>query len=155
MWMTSVSNLSRERGGGGSDRRNAFCAHILCFEPGAVCFSLLERLKLQRLGQKLQDKASCSVSRDKGYLLPTWVRKITCWHFDWMLQSSSGLQPTEKPLKAHAPSFDRRPLPPSVYLGRHWSHSRDKNGPGLPPLFLHTAKTGRWEGLGTRLVSHL
>ena len=28
--------------------------------------------------------------REKGYLLPTWVRKITCRRFDWMLQSSSG-----------------------------------------------------------------
>ena len=26
----------------------------------------------------------------EGYLLPTWAQKITCWHFDWMLQSSSG-----------------------------------------------------------------
>ena len=25
-----------------------------------------------------------------GCLLPTWVRKVTCQHFDWMLQSSSG-----------------------------------------------------------------
>ena len=27
----------------------------------------------------------------RGYLLPTWARKITCWRFDWMLQSSSVL----------------------------------------------------------------
>ena len=26
----------------------------------------------------------------QGYLLPTLARKITCRHFDWMLQSSSG-----------------------------------------------------------------
>ena len=26
----------------------------------------------------------------EGYLLPTWAWKITCQHFDWMLQSSSG-----------------------------------------------------------------
>ena len=26
----------------------------------------------------------------RGYLLPTWARKITCQCFDWMLQSSSG-----------------------------------------------------------------
>ena len=26
----------------------------------------------------------------EGYLLPTWVRKITCQRFDWMLQLSSG-----------------------------------------------------------------
>ena len=26
----------------------------------------------------------------EGYLLPTWVRKITCRRFDWMLQSLSG-----------------------------------------------------------------
>ena len=30
------------------------------------------------------------INRGKGYLLPTWVWKITCRGFDWMLQSSSG-----------------------------------------------------------------
>ena len=24
----------------------------------------------------------CCINREKGYLLPTWVRKITCWRFD-------------------------------------------------------------------------
>ena len=28
----------------------------------------------------------------RSYLLPTWVQKITCQCFDWMLQSSSGWQ---------------------------------------------------------------
>ena len=51
--------------GGGVSRRgsipsqkNAFCAHILCFEPGEVPF--FEHTKFQSLGQKLQDKASSS-----------------------------------------------------------------------------------------------
>ena len=26
----------------------------------------------------------------EGYLVSTWARKVTCWCFDWMLQSSSG-----------------------------------------------------------------
>jgi len=29
-------------------------------------------------------------TEEKGYLLPTLARKITCRRFDWMLQSSSG-----------------------------------------------------------------
>ena len=33
---------------------------------------------------------SWSLHREKGYLLPTWVQKITCWCFDWILQLSSG-----------------------------------------------------------------
>ena len=33
---------------------------------------------------------SCCINREKGYLLPTWAQKITCRHFNWMLQSSSG-----------------------------------------------------------------
>ena len=32
----------------------------------------------------------CCINREKGYLLPTWVWKITCQCFDWILQSSSG-----------------------------------------------------------------
>ena len=49
--------LGRQRGGGSP---RAFRARILHFEPGAVSFSLSERLKLQCLGQKLQEKASSS-----------------------------------------------------------------------------------------------
>ena len=78
-----------------------------------VRFSLHERLKLQHLGQKLQDKASSSP-------------------------------------QAH--SFDGGPLPPSVYLGRHW-RSRDKIYQAFPLHFciLQALITGRWEGLRTRL----
>ena len=32
----------------------------------------------------------CCINKEKGYLLPTWTRKITCRRFNWMLQSSSG-----------------------------------------------------------------
>ena len=83
-------------------------------ELGVVRLSLSKHLKLQCLGQKLQEKAS-SLFFQLG-----------------------------------TPS-------PSVYLGRHWRHSRDKIGPGLPPIRfckLHMykwSKTGQWEGLGTRL----
>ena len=64
-------------------------------------------------------------------------------------------------------SFDQGlPLPTLLdYLGRHWRHSCDENGPGLPPLHHHgnrvssslfrymevicrwRSKTGQWEGL--------
>ena len=37
----------------------------------------------------------------------------------------------------------------SVYLGRHWRHSRDKIYQAFP---CKRSKTGRWEGLGTRLL---
>ena len=50
--------LGRQRGGGVPDRKDAFCACVLHFEPRAVRFSLRERFKLQHLGQKLQDQAS-------------------------------------------------------------------------------------------------
>ena len=63
--MTSVSTEVDWPGGGGGGeggmvgiryRMNAF--RVLRFEPGVVHFLLCERSKLQRLGQKLQDKAS-------------------------------------------------------------------------------------------------
>ena len=47
-WITSVSNYKCSP--------IAFRARVLRFEPGAVRFPLRERSKLQRLGQKLQDK---------------------------------------------------------------------------------------------------
>ena len=47
-------------------------------------------------------------------------------------------------------------LPPSVYLGRHCLHSCDKilSPRPSPYIFVYCkqSKTGRWEGLGTRLV---
>ena len=51
-----------DRGGGeeSPDRKDTFCACILHFEPRVVQFSLREHLKLQHLGQKLQDQASNS-----------------------------------------------------------------------------------------------
>ena len=59
-----------EGGGEVTNQKNAFRAWVFCFEPGAVSFSLCERLKLQHLGQKLQNKAS-SLFFDQGPLLPT------------------------------------------------------------------------------------
>ena len=102
-------NVGRQRGGGSP-------INILCtrfpLEQGR--FLGFWTLKLQCLGQKLQEKAS-SLFFQLG-----------------------------------TPS-------PSVYLDRHWRHSRDRIGPGLPPVRfckLHMykwSKTGQWEGLGTRL----
>ena len=55
-----------------------------------------------------------------------------------------------------AHSFDGGPLPPSVYLGRHCLHSCDKILSPRPSPYIFVcckqSKTGRWEGLGTRLV---
>ena len=53
--------LGRQREGGVSDKKNAFCTCVIRFEPGVVRFSLLGCSKLQRLGQKLQVNASCFV----------------------------------------------------------------------------------------------
>ena len=51
-------------------------------------------------------------------------------------------------IRPQAHSFDGGPLYPSVYLhvGRHWRHSHDKNIPGLPPQFLHTASNQKLDG---------
>ena len=77
--------LGRQRGGGIPHRKNAFCTHAFCFEPEAIRFSLHERSKLQRLGQKLRDKTSSSHqarSFDGGILTPfclyTYIGKH--WH---------------------------------------------------------------------------
>ena len=43
-----------------SERKDTFCIRVVRFEPGTIRFSLYEHSKLQRLGQKLQDKASSS-----------------------------------------------------------------------------------------------
>ena len=48
--------LGRQMGGGVPDRKSAFHAHVLRFEPGAVRFLCYECSKY--LGQKLQEKAS-------------------------------------------------------------------------------------------------
>ena len=59
--------LGRQKGGGVTDRKYTFCTRVLHFELEAVHFSFHEHLKLQRLGQKLQEKAS---SFDGGILPP-------------------------------------------------------------------------------------
>ena len=56
MWMTYLPG--RQRGGRVPNQKNTFHTRILCFEPEAVCFSLCKHLKLKRLGQRLQNKAS-------------------------------------------------------------------------------------------------
>ena len=50
--------------------------------------------------------------------------------------------------KASSSFFDGGPLPRSVYLGRHWCTRPS------PSIFAYCrqSKTGRWEGLGTRLA---
>ena len=52
--------LGRQRGEG-SLIKDAFHACILRFEPRVICLLLCERLKLQCLGQKLQDQTSSSI----------------------------------------------------------------------------------------------
>ena len=103
-WMTSVFYLGRQRGGGVLDLKNAFRACVLCFEPGAVRFSLCERSKL----------------------LSSFFRVLSIGD-----------------------------PPPSAYLhvGRHWCHSCDKMDQAFPLVFAYCkwSRTGRWEGLGTRL----
>ena len=52
-------------------------------------------------------------------------------------------------------SIGTPPPPPSVYLGRHWRHSCKKMDQAFPSfyyVYCKQSKTGRWEGLGTRLV---
>ena len=46
--------------------------------------------------------------------------------------------------------------PPSVYLGRHWCHSRDKSTRPSHSGFAYCnwSKTERWEGLGTGLYRY-
>ena len=74
-----------QQGRGVPDQKNAFCACILCFQQGAVCFWLCKHSKFQRLGQKLPDKASTH-SFDRGplpslclYLGITDVIRMTKW----------------------------------------------------------------------------
>ena len=87
--------LGRQRGGGVLNRKNAFCARILCFGPG------------------------------------TNVRNYSTWDRNH-----------KKRPQAH--SFNRRPLPPlSTWVDRP-----------SPSAFSYCkqSKTGRWEGLGMRLM---
>ena len=63
--VNDVSVYQVDRGGGGvPERKDAFHAGVLHFEPRAIRFSLCERLKPQRLGQKL------ARSLEGGPLLP-------------------------------------------------------------------------------------
>ena len=57
MWMTSASTLVDRGRGGIPNWTDTFRAHTLHFEPGVVGFLICEHLKLQHLGQKLQDNA--------------------------------------------------------------------------------------------------
>ena len=47
-----------------------------------------------------------------------------------IVQNSSAWDRNHKK-RPQACSFNRRPLPLSVYLSRHWHHAHDKNEPGL------------------------
>ena len=49
-----------QRRGGVPDHENAFRACVFRFEPGVVHFALCECLKLQQVGQKLQENISSS-----------------------------------------------------------------------------------------------
>ena len=54
-------------------QNNAFRVSVFHFEPGVVHFSLHKHLKLQHLGQKLQDKASSSFSRSETPLSTSYL----------------------------------------------------------------------------------
>ena len=56
-------------------------------------------------------------------------------------------------IRPPARSLDGGHLPPSVYLCRHWHHSHDKCSRTSHSIFAYCkqSKTGRWEGLGTKL----
>ena len=45
----------------------------------------------------------------EGYLLPTWARKIACWHFNWMLQLSSGTIQSKRRQELTFPLFMQKP----------------------------------------------
>ena len=52
--------LGRQRGGGGDPIERTHFTQASFFKPGVVCFLLCKHLKLHRLEQKLQGKASSS-----------------------------------------------------------------------------------------------
>jgi len=58
--------------------------HCACVFQGVLSFSHLMYLN------KVVSLYIYKKYREKGYLLPTWARKITCQRFNWMVQSSSG-----------------------------------------------------------------
>ena len=49
--------LGRQRAGGVPDQKNTFCARVLCFETGAVHFSLCEHSKLEGRNYKISPQA--------------------------------------------------------------------------------------------------
>ena len=74
-----------QRGGGVPNRKNAFCTCILCLEQGAVCFSFCKHSKLQRLGQKLQERpqALMLVLSVGDPPLSTWVDIDVIYMIKW------------------------------------------------------------------------
>ena len=73
--------LGGQSGGGVYHQKYAFCARIFCFEPEVLRFSLHECSKLQRLGQKRQNKVSSSFFRcgtlpRKTLISFTWQKNI-------------------------------------------------------------------------------
>ena len=82
-----------------------------------------------------------------------------CWSCKslWDKNKNVPLQVRNKEHVCKMHSFNVGPLPPSVYQGRHWHYSCDKIYQAFPLRF-KWSKSGRWEGLGTRLMdscSHL
>ena len=96
----------------------------------------------------------------KGRILRTrssFLTKSTTYTFRFTNVQNSSTWGRNYKIRPLARSFDGGPLPPSVYLGRHWHHSRDKWYQAFPLYFAYCkrSKTGRWEGLGMRLLFHL
>ena len=70
-------------------------------------------------------------------------------HFSFSNVTNSSVWGTNHKISLQAHSFNGGPLPPSVYLGRHWHHLHDKIDQAFLSLFTYCkwSKTGRWEGL--------
>ena len=97
--------LGRQSGGGGGVP-HCILRTRFCFEPEVVRFSLHERLKPQRLGQKLQDKASS---------LPQARLKLTSSSPQAYLKLASSSPQAHPKLVLSM----RDPSTPLGYLGRH------------------------------------
>ena len=102
---------------------------------------------------------SVYLGRQRRGGVPDWENAFCVLHFEpgvvcvcFLLHERFKLQCLGKKLhQAH--STHGGPLPPSVYLGRHWHHSCDKMDHTSLSVFAYCkrSKTGQWEGLGTRL----
>ena len=54
-----------------------------------ICMVLIKLLAIYNVQDWMWHCYSVQSNEEEGYVLPTSARKITCQHFDWMLQLSS------------------------------------------------------------------